>query len=90
MRRIRFRLWVIMLAIALAAIAMGAIRFVLWVSSEFGWDFLLNFAFDVTLYVYIPIAAIIELFFFAGLWWFRRKPFEQALRKAGHAPGSFR
>lgn len=67
---IRFRIRAIMIAVALAAVVMGVLRFALLMYDFFGFHFLYMVAVNSALFVFIPMLTIVETFFFVGYFWF--------------------
>ncbi len=86
MPRIRFRLRTILILVALVALVMGVLRFILWVDAFAGIDLLFFVLVNVTIFVYLPILVIVEVVFFAAYLWFRRKRAGQIVRPDGSAP----
>jgi uncharacterized membrane protein YidH (DUF202 family) len=90
MSRIRFRLRTILILVAVVALMMGVLRFILWVDAFAGIDLLFYVLVNVTIFVFIPILVIVEGLFFAVYLWFRRKRAGQIRRTDGHAAPELR
>jgi hypothetical protein len=83
---IRFRLRTILIMVAVVALLMGVLRFILWVDAFAGIDLLYFVLVNVTIFVYLPILVIVEVVFFAAYLWFRRRRVGQVERTDGTAP----
>jgi hypothetical protein len=59
-----------MIAVALAAVVMCALRVALLVYDFFGFEFLYFAGVNLALFVFIPIITIAETLFFVGYFWF--------------------
>jgi hypothetical protein len=73
MARVRFRVRTLMIAIVLAAVVMGILRFVLLIGDFFGFEFVYYAVTIFSVFVIFPVVTIVEVLFFAGYLWFRRK-----------------
>jgi hypothetical protein len=78
MPRIRFQLRTIMITVAVLAVMMGVLRFILLLSDSFGPDLIFKGFVNLALFVYLPVLAIVEFLFCVGYFCFRRKWARQA------------
>jgi hypothetical protein len=77
-------------AVALLAIAMGVLRFVLLVYDFFGAEFLFFVALSAAVYLHIPAVVIVEFLFFVVYFWVRRKRAGRRLAPPANATPEFR
>jgi hypothetical protein len=78
------------IAVALLAIAMGVLRFVLLVYDFFGAEFLFFVALSAAVYLYIPAVVIVEFLFFVVYFWRRRKRADRRHMPPANATPVFR
>jgi len=82
MPQIRIQLRTMMIGIAALVVLFGALRFVLWFHEVFGIEFLFYIAYNVAIFLFIPLVTIVEFIFFAFYFWRRRKPAGRSRRIA--------
>jgi len=77
MLKARFGIRTMMFVVVLAAMLLGALRFILLILDCFGSGFLYFLVSSFTLYVFLPMLVIVESIFALGYFWLRRRRVHQ-------------
>ncbi len=90
MSPIRFRLRTTLILVALVALVMGVLRFIIWVNTFLPTDVIFFILVNVTIFIFLPILVIVEILYLAFYLWFRRTPASQIRRAGKPAPPELR
>ena len=78
----RLGLRTMMIVVALAAMVLGALRFILLMVDYFGYRFLFFVVSAFTMFVFLPVFVIVESVYALGYFWLHRRRVHKTLKPA--------